>query len=113
MRNEFGIWKGAFEVNLGVASNIAAKLWGIIHGLQLAWEAGHKRVIVEVDLKAAIMLLDKSPELSPYSNLLNQIDRWRHKKWKVKISHIWREENNSANCLVKDNLNNESGLYCL
>lgn len=70
MRDEFGIWKGGFEVNLGSALNIAAELWGIIHGLQLAWEAGHERVIIETDSKAAIMLLNKPPEFSPHSNLL-------------------------------------------
>ena len=79
----------------------------------MAWKDGHKRVIIETDSKAAILLLDKPPHLSPYSNLLKQIDQWRHKEWEVRISHIWREGNNSADCLAKDSLNKESVLHRL
>ena len=46
LKDDSGCWIGGFAVNIKIASNIAAELWAIIHGLDLAWEKGVKKVII-------------------------------------------------------------------
>ncbi|XP_027164808.1 uncharacterized protein LOC113764959 [Coffea eugenioides] len=58
IRDEAGHWLGGFSVGLGTASNILAELWAILRGLQLAWEKGYRKVIIESDSKAGMGLIE-------------------------------------------------------
>ena len=44
IRAELGAWRKGFCCNLGTASNIVAEFWGIIHGIELAWKEGYRKV---------------------------------------------------------------------
>ena len=70
IRGETGIWLGGFAESVGKASNIAAELWGILKGMQLAWGKGYRDVIVETDSKVGLELIEDAVATSPYHNLI-------------------------------------------
>ncbi|CAN1149046.1 hypothetical protein LINPERHAP2_LOCUS16805 [Linum perenne] len=53
---------------------------GAIIGLQLAWELGQRKVVLQVDSRAAIQLLERD--------------------WEVSIRHTYREGNHAADFLA-------------
>ena len=79
--------------SIGKASNIAVELWGILKGLQLAWDKGYKEVILESDSKVGLELIEEVVITSPYHNLVKQIRSMMSRDWSCKLQHIWREGN--------------------
>ena len=49
IRDSFGNWISGFSMNIGESSMIMAKLWSLYQGLSLAWNAGIRHLLVEVD----------------------------------------------------------------
>ncbi|CAN1186310.1 Putative ribonuclease H protein At1g65750 [Linum perenne] len=83
----------AFSTNLGRCSITRAELRGIIGGLNLAWDVGARRVMVQVDSRAAVSLISNAREVTLIHQLLNR-------EWEVTISHIYREGNQAADYLA-------------
>lgn len=42
IRDESGSWIGAFAFNIGICSTFMAELWGVLKGLEVAWNKGIK-----------------------------------------------------------------------
>ena len=110
IRDEMGIWKRGFCTNLGIISNVTAELWGIIRGLELAWEEGIRKIEVEIDSLTSIMLIKEENREGPYANLVKMILEWVKRDWECKIIHTWREGNRVADCLPKRNMEQDMGL---
>ncbi|XP_027171418.1 uncharacterized protein LOC113770981 [Coffea eugenioides] len=70
LRDSWGKWKAGFKVNLRLTNNMTAKLWGIPKWLEMAWNSGERRVILETDSKAALDLIQGAGSESPLSNLI-------------------------------------------
>lgn len=49
MRDLNGRWIMGFMVNIGICTAVGAEVWAVLHGLQMAWRAGARRLIVELD----------------------------------------------------------------
>ncbi|KAK9228923.1 hypothetical protein WN944_021880 [Citrus x changshan-huyou] len=49
IRDSFGNWISGFSMNIGESSMIMAELWSLYQGLSLAWNAGIRHLLVEVD----------------------------------------------------------------
>lgn len=49
LRDETGNFIFGFAVNSGACSIIATKLWGIYHGLRIAWDRGFRHIRVYCD----------------------------------------------------------------
>lgn len=49
LRDGEGNWCKGFSLNIGVCSAPLAELWGVYHGLFMAWEHRVTRVELEVD----------------------------------------------------------------
>ena len=49
IRDSVGHWILGFCMKIGESSVTMAKLWGLYQGLTLAWNAGIRRLLVEVD----------------------------------------------------------------
>ncbi|CAN1312556.1 hypothetical protein LINPERPRIM_LOCUS28673, partial [Linum perenne] len=47
----------SFTAKLGKCSITRAELRGIIQGFELAWNGGHRKIIVQTDSLAAVLLL--------------------------------------------------------
>lgn len=59
MRDQGGKWLGGFMENIGTYTSFIIKLWAIRYGLQLAWNASQKRVIMESNSASLIETLNK------------------------------------------------------
>ena len=40
-----GVWQIGYSANLGACSVTSAELWGLFHGLSIAWLYGYRRVV--------------------------------------------------------------------
>lgn len=58
MRDEEGNYIAGFTMDLGVCSTNEVEAWGLLKGLQVAWEKGIRRVMVMMDSKYIIKLFN-------------------------------------------------------
>ncbi|KAJ1410556.1 Serine/threonine-protein kinase, active site [Sesbania bispinosa] len=89
MRGDSGEWLQGFTVRFAAyneSDDVVAGIWGIYHGMKMAWEFGFPRVIIETDNLTAVQLLLYVPT--------------NKKDWEVKVQYIFREGNLCANWLV-------------
>ncbi|KAK8987848.1 hypothetical protein V6N11_065454 [Hibiscus sabdariffa] len=106
-RADDGSWISGFNKTIGVACPLQTELWGILLGLQLAWDNGFERLIVQSDSKEAIKRLASMQVSSDPCSLVRTIDRMRHRGWATEFRWIPRDGNKPADMLSKfDNLPN-------
>lgn len=76
-----------FDHYLGIATVNEAEIWGLYNGLQLAWNAGCRRLIVKLDSQVVIQLLNKDlPEIHPLRVLIVCCQQMLNKEWIVKFN---------------------------
>lgn len=56
LRDKCGKWIVGFGANLGIATVNEAELWGLYDGLQVAWNSGHRCVMMEMDSKSCFTI---------------------------------------------------------
>ncbi|GMP42390.1 hypothetical protein CsSME_00012160 [Camellia sinensis var. sinensis] len=100
-RNAQGQWLCGFKQQVGHSSIVSAELWGLWHGLQLAWHEGHHRVVVESDSAEAVLALRKTNPLLPQFNLLHEIWELMARSWECDLQQIGREANVCDDLLAK------------
>ncbi|KAF7844526.1 putative Polynucleotidyl transferase [Senna tora] len=113
-RNDNGKWLHGFTCNLGFASAHSAEMWGIYFALKIAWERGHKKVILECDSRNVVAqctdrmagLLNPHPTLSCIKKLMS-------KEWEVNIKLIPRTINTCADRLAKEGLKSSQNCSLL
>ncbi|KAK5826609.1 hypothetical protein PVK06_021535 [Gossypium arboreum] len=64
------------------------KLWGIFHGLSIAWEKGFKKVVVECDSSQAVQLLNDGQAPSDNLALVRNILQLCGHGWDICIVHL-------------------------
>ncbi|KAF7823638.1 putative reverse transcriptase [Senna tora] len=78
-----------------------AELWGILSGLEVAWEMGLKKLIVETDSRSAQYMLKQGMDvLNLCASLVQNIHELISRDWEVLLHHNFREANKVANSLV-------------
>ncbi|KAL9462413.1 hypothetical protein AB3S75_000421 [Citrus x aurantiifolia] len=114
LRDFTGNWIMGFIVNLGTCSVLSAELWGLLHGLRMAWENGFRRVQVGVDNKSVVHLLTMAsiPE-NENATLIKAIRKLLEQDWIVQLEHVYREANCAADFLATYSLNSPIGLHVL
>ena len=60
LRNHMGQFFGGFAANLGSCPIAIAEVWGAYYALHMAWQQGHKKVLLEVDSTTTVALIHKS-----------------------------------------------------
>ena len=86
----------------------------MLEGLNLAWEQGYRRIIVEFDLRALVELLQVGETTnSRICTLYTQCQRLLAREWNVQIKHTYREGNKYADWLASYSITQRSGLYIL
>lgn len=72
IRDSDGAWKADSTLNLGNSDSLSAEISSMILGLDLAWEKGFRRVILESDSRQAIDLIGggASSEQHPLAELI-------------------------------------------
>ena len=99
-------------MNLDKCNIMQAEMWGIFHGLQLAWQLGVRQVIVELDSMSAICFIKYGwPALHPASSLLEDIRRSLQLFTNSSCTHIWREANSVADQLAKHGHSLSMGVH--
>ncbi|MBA0815447.1 hypothetical protein Gohar_000217 [Gossypium harknessii] len=62
VRDDKGDWISGFSRSLGVATVLHSELWAILDGLNLAWDRGFRKIILESDSKEAIDIINNGSD---------------------------------------------------
>ncbi|CAL1366987.1 unnamed protein product [Linum trigynum] len=101
LRDWQGRLLGAYTMNLGKCTITRAEIWGALKGLELAWEAGHRQVELQLDSRTTMSLLkDSGQHNHQHANLTLSFQALLRRDWIVRITHIYRESNFLADCLA-------------
>ncbi|CAN1788686.1 Cytochrome c-type biogenesis protein CcmE homolog, mitochondrial [Linum perenne] len=91
----------AFTMNLGCCSITRAELRGAIEGLSRTWDAGFRKVVLQVDSKTAISLMTSGKETTHHHGLESiKLHDLLNRDWTVKVLHTYREGNHAADFLA-------------
>ncbi|CAN1158508.1 Putative ribonuclease H protein At1g65750 [Linum perenne] len=101
LRDHLGRCSLAFTMNLGVCTITRAEMRGAIEGLSRAWNAGARKVILQMDSKAAIALLvNGNVTTNQHALETLQFNELLGRTWDLRIEHIYREGNGAADFLA-------------
>ncbi|WCJ36333.1 Polynucleotidyl transferase ribonuclease H-like superfamily protein [Euphorbia peplus] len=101
LRGASGAWFGGFAVNLGICTAFLAELWGLFFGLKLAWSKGYVKVIVEMDSKAVISLVQGHVNVHhPYGWIVRECQEFLKRSWDIRFLHVYREGNRAADWMA-------------
>lgn len=101
IRDSNSNWISGFTSSLGQCSPLEAELWGVFHGLQLAWSLGLRQIIMEVDCLEAYQSLSSWNPHAIQTNMWYRIQYLLNRDWTVLLSHTRREGNQIADHLAK------------
>ncbi|CAN1163136.1 Putative ribonuclease H protein At1g65750 [Linum perenne] len=91
----------AYSTNLGGCSITRAELRGILEGMNLAWNCGVRKLMIQTDSACAIQLLrDMRNYDHQHASLMLQFEEMLKHDWEVKMQHIYREGNFLADHLA-------------
>lgn len=114
LRDDGGNFIFTFPVKLRTVSVLEAELWGILHGLKLAWSRGFRHIHVYSDSQGAVNLLsDGCSRTHVCYPLVTAIHEVHGDGGVVKWSHVLREANEVADALAKEYLssNGDVGIF--
>ncbi|KAL4335788.1 hypothetical protein GQ457_07G042280 [Hibiscus cannabinus] len=86
---------------IGFCSILETELWGVWCGLQLAWEKGCRRIILEVDSLEVVKALQEDCRQGHICSLLFHIRLFLQRNWEVHVVHVLRRANSIADRLAK------------
>ncbi|CAN1838287.1 Putative ribonuclease H protein At1g65750, partial [Linum perenne] len=86
LRNHLGHCSAAFSANLGKCSITRADLRGILHGLDIAWSEGHRKVRIQTAVN--FILADDYPVHHHASEVL-AIREFLHRDWQTELQHVY------------------------
>ncbi|KAL1294983.1 hypothetical protein HN51_055822 [Arachis hypogaea] len=103
VRDETGLVLSGFSGNLGGTSSVTvAELWGVLHGLNLVWDSGYRKLKVDIDSPSALFLIESSSHESiPVSTVVQGIKDALKREWTVQFSHVSSEANRVAHMLAQ------------
>ncbi|KAH1115517.1 hypothetical protein J1N35_008895 [Gossypium stocksii] len=73
LRDSHGNWLAGFCRFIGRGSALTIELWGILHGLEIAWQKGYTKVIIVSDNKSAVDILTDALLRSSATTLVRRI----------------------------------------
>ncbi|KAH9798495.1 reverse transcriptase domain-containing protein [Citrus sinensis] len=90
IRDSIGYWISGFCMNIGECPVVMAELWGLYQGLILAWDAGIKRLLVEVDSLCISQMISKQ-EVVPnvFYALVVAVRDLLSRNWQVSLNPSW------------------------
>ncbi|KAH9778145.1 RNase H domain-containing protein [Citrus sinensis] len=101
VRDESGKWILGYSKNLGTSNSLASELWALYHGLNLVWERGFRKVLVECNSHEAVKCLELPTSfLDPNRALILSCKEYLCRNWDCKLQLILREANSCANWLA-------------
>ncbi|GLT78653.1 hypothetical protein SLA2020_501810 [Shorea laevis] len=111
-RDSNGDWCFGFTQQLGMGIAIRAELYALWKGLQLAWEKGYKKVIIETD---SLLAKQKLEQHGGVANSLSMLCRGctelLNRNWDCKLRHVFREANSCADVMASSFYHLEPRLH--
>ena len=91
-----------FAANCGECSCTRAELMAVLRGLNVAWNGGHRKIVLSVDSEVVVRMLEGDPPTnSPYIHIIRKcIALIRNRDWVVQVEHCYREANRAADWLA-------------
>ncbi|XP_061371303.1 uncharacterized protein LOC133313907 [Gastrolobium bilobum] len=84
IRNYAGKWIAGFSKRIGCGNVLLAEVWGMVIGLEWAWEMGYQQVILETDSMEALKIAqDGCTEFHPCHMLIIRNKKALERNWKV------------------------------
>jgi Reverse transcriptase-like len=100
-RDSFGFWLGGYQLKSGHVPIITAELKAIKTELEIAWEKGYKKLLVETDSTEATSILN-GLVVESETDLVQQIRAMLNDDWEVRIMQTIRINNGCADLLTKN-----------
>ncbi|PRQ19701.1 putative ribonuclease H [Rosa chinensis] len=103
-----GDWLAGFMINVGKGHVLTAEAWGLLSGLKLATDLQVNKIEIESDSAILIKLIVEGCESShPLGSILNSCKSLLNGFEDVKIKHIFRESNMTADAMAKSSLSHD------
>lgn len=97
LRGDSGQFIVGFSMKLGSCSILTVELWGILHGLRLAWSRGFRHIVVYTDSKTTVSLLtDGCCRTHFYYSLVEAIHSVHDGSGSILWKYVPRESNQVA-----------------
>ncbi|KAK9912978.1 hypothetical protein M0R45_036807 [Rubus argutus] len=101
IRNDKGEWMNDFAANLGSGQVLEAELWGLIKGMDLAWNCGYRSLEIEMDSLVAVhLVLSPIDNSHPLFSLVVNCQELLERDWRVILTHVYRERNSVADMMA-------------
>ncbi|KAK8515836.1 hypothetical protein V6N12_016142 [Hibiscus sabdariffa] len=94
-------WMLGFYRKVGVCSVLGAELWGVTEGLRLAWDAGIRVVLLEVDNSDVAQKVQDKAQVSGLHGLVPTIHELVGRDWVVRVRQIRWSANMVADGMAK------------
>ncbi|KAF7815419.1 ribonuclease H [Senna tora] len=106
-------WTKPEAGNLGSCSILMAEMWGVLSGIELAWQRGSRKLEVEMDsLVVCGMVQGTTVETHPCFPMLNRIHNLLRRDWEVVFRHSYREGNRATDAMASLGHGAGFGLNC-
>ena len=94
---------------IGITNNFEAELWGLREGLMLCYRLNISSLVVELDAKAIVDVLDNpSSANNIVSPILDDCRRLVPRFQQIQFKHYFRQANRCADSLVRLSLSKEA-----
>lgn len=115
IRDSRGLWLSGYCMSIGCTTAFKAELWGILKGMELAWNFGIRRLMVESDSLSIISFLNhkKKESSSCNNNLIRLILGWKSRSWNISFMLTLREGNSVADFLANRSITRELGFHAV
>ena len=114
LRDCHGNFIHGFSAHLGVCSVLKAELWGVLHGLRMAWDLGYRRIQVGIDNCSVVQIIkENNAHVNETSNIIEMIRELMRRDWRIQMAHIYREANSAADFLSTHALSLPVGVHFL
>ncbi|GAU48830.1 hypothetical protein TSUD_190600 [Trifolium subterraneum] len=114
IRDSNGVFLSGFYGTATVQSILFAELMAVLHGLQICWESGFRRITCFSDsLQIVNLIRDGVSAHHRFSNEVFIIHQLLAKDWEVVIGHTFREGNACADVLAKMGAASDSTLVTI
>ncbi|KAL4292089.1 hypothetical protein GQ457_14G023220 [Hibiscus cannabinus] len=100
-RDHTGSWQFGFSKFIGFCGVFDAELWGVWCGLQMDWDKGFRRLILEVDSLDVVRALKDDRRHGHICTLVLHIKMVLRRNWEVQVLHVTRSANSVADSLAK------------
>ncbi|KAL5759738.1 hypothetical protein ACOSQ2_018576 [Xanthoceras sorbifolium] len=101
LRDHNSKWLRGFCAHKESGNPLEAEIWAILFGINMAWSAGYRKVLVESDsLKVVSLIQFDCNANKPLWVMVQSCRRMLNRDWNYQLSHVFRECNSLTDGLA-------------